>query len=128
VCIPSAFSSNVGLLGLPSYEVVVSELSEVELLSPLSSSGHWSGPCLLCGRWSLEAALRNDVRRVICWRVPDVSRLCFTKYCQRASFGSHLILLGDGAAHLYHDTRSLRHFGVATSFYPTRASRWVGNG
>jgi hypothetical protein len=100
VCIPSAFSSNVGLLGLPSCEVVASELSEVELLSPLSSSGHWSGPCLL--------------------DVLSSAGECLTY--------PGYVLPSTVAAHLYHETSSLRHFGVATSFYPTHASRWVGNG
>ena len=123
------------MLGLPSCRsqihsllwaivAVASELSEIELLSllpsPLLSSGRWSGPCLLCGRWSLEPALRNDVRRdIICWRVPDVSRLFFIKCCRMVSLGSRLIFLGDGAVNLRRDNSGLRRFGVATSFFVT---------
>ena len=100
-----------------------SELSEVGVLSPLSSSGRWSGACLLSGRWSSEQALvvlLNAVRcDTICWRVPDVSRLLFIKCCRRASFERRLIPLGDGAANLRRDTSGLRRLGVATSFLAT---------
>ena len=50
--LPSCRSQNhsCGLLGLWP----LSCMSEVEVLSPLSSSRHWSGACLLSGRWSSE--------------------------------------------------------------------------
>ena len=96
-CFAGASELSEPVSSLWAIGAVASELSDVELLSPLPSSGRWSGPCLLCGRWSLEPALRNDVRRdIICWRLPDVSRLFFIKYCRRASFGSRLMHLGDG--------------------------------
>ena len=119
-CFAGASELSEPVSSLWAIGAVVSELSDVELLSPLPSSGRWSGPCLLCGRWSLEPALRNDVRRdIICWRLPDVSRLFFIKYCRRASFGSRLMLLGDGAANLRRDASGRRRIGVVTSFFAT---------
>ena len=63
-CVPSAFFLGVlklALLELPSCRARitlvgywVSELSDVEVPSPLLSSRCWSGACLLSGRWSSE--------------------------------------------------------------------------
>ena len=93
------------------------------MLSPQSSSGRWSGACLLSGCWSSERALialLNVVRRDnICWRVSDVSRLLFIKCCRTTSLERRLIPLGDGAANLCCDTSGLRRLGVATSFLVT---------
>ena len=83
-CFPSTFFSGVlkvALLELPSCQsqnhscgllgLLASELSEVEVPSPLLSSGCWSGACLLSRRWSSERALLallNAVRGdTICW-------------------------------------------------------------
>ena len=127
-CVPSAFFAGASELSEPeSFLWVIgslsSDLSGVGMLSPLSSSGHWSGACLFSGRWSSKRAsiaLLNVVRRDnICWRVPDVSRLLFIKCCRRASFERRLIPLGDGAANLRRDTSGLRHLGVGTSFLVT---------
>ena len=93
------------------------------MLSPQSSSGRWSGACLLSGCWSSDralVALLNAVRRDnICWRVPDVSSLLFIKCSRKASFERRLIPLGDGAANLRRDTSGLRRLGMATSFVAT---------
>ena len=66
-CVPSAYffgHCDGGLVGasellepesfLWAIGSLASELSEVEVLSPLLSSGHWSGACLLSGHWSSE--------------------------------------------------------------------------
>ena len=99
-CFESGFAGASELSKLESFlwaiRSLASELSEVEVLSPLLSSGHWSGASLLSGHWSSErafGALLNAERDdTICWRVLDVSRLLFIKCCRRVLFieGSHL--------------------------------------
>ena len=110
---------------------LASELSKVEVLSPLLSSGRWSSACLLSGCWSSEGAFVTSLNAVrcdtICWQVSNVSRLLFIKYRRKASFERRLVPLGDGAANLCHDISGLRRWGVATSFLatlPTLLNGW----